>query len=146
MYKLSITWLLYWKLPIDTYFTHFICRFHQFCGINTRECFVLLAIHQGMLGYLILRWAASFWLQWTMAEDTVHGVSSRISFYDSRSSTLVYDPRFFLFPWHSSDVFLARYVLLYPIRSLITLVERLPQQSAWRNISTCRSSMKWQRA
>ena len=32
------TWLLYWKLPIDTYFIQFICQFHQFCGIIAREC------------------------------------------------------------------------------------------------------------
>ena len=31
------TWLLYWKLPIDTDFIHFICQFHQSCGINARE-------------------------------------------------------------------------------------------------------------
>ena len=33
------TWFLYWKLPIDTDFSHFICQFHQFCSINARECF-----------------------------------------------------------------------------------------------------------
>ena len=31
------TWLLYWKLPIDTYFIHFFCQFHLSCGINARE-------------------------------------------------------------------------------------------------------------
>ena len=31
------TWFLCWKLPIDTDFIHFICQFHQSCGINARE-------------------------------------------------------------------------------------------------------------
>ena len=34
------TWLLYWKLPIDTDFIHFICQFHQSCGVNAREVFI----------------------------------------------------------------------------------------------------------
>ena len=45
----SVTWLatrhspftclLYWNLLIDTDFIHYICQFHQCCGINARECF-----------------------------------------------------------------------------------------------------------
>ena len=67
------TWFLYWKLPTDTDFIHFICQFHQICGINARECFHgPVAPQQGMLGALIVWWPASFWLQWTMTEDTVH--------------------------------------------------------------------------
>ena len=31
-----------------------------------------LHLKQGMLGALIVWWPASFWLQWTMAEGTVH--------------------------------------------------------------------------
>ena len=34
-----ISWFLYLKLPIDTDFIHFICQFHQSCGINAREYF-----------------------------------------------------------------------------------------------------------
>ena len=68
------SWFLYFKLPIDIDFIHFICQFHQSCGINAREYF------QGQLhfskvcwpGALIVWWPASFWLQWTMAEGTVH--------------------------------------------------------------------------
>ena len=33
------TWFLYLKLPIDTDFIHYICQFHQSCGINAREYF-----------------------------------------------------------------------------------------------------------
>ena len=70
------TWFLYWKLPTDTDFRHFICQFHQYCGINARECFHgPLAPEQGMLGALIVWWPASFWLLWTMAEGTVHAGS-----------------------------------------------------------------------
>ena len=37
------------------------------------ECFDgPAASQQGMLGALIVWWPASFWLQWTMAEGTVH--------------------------------------------------------------------------
>ena len=37
------------------------------------ECFDgSAAPQQGMLGALIVWWPASFWLQWTMAEGTVH--------------------------------------------------------------------------
>ena len=66
-------WFLYWQLPTDTDFIHFICQFHRFCGINARECFHgPVAPQQGMLGALIVCWPASFWLQWTMTEGTVH--------------------------------------------------------------------------
>ena len=34
-----LSWCLYFKLPIDIDFIHFICQFHQSCGINARECF-----------------------------------------------------------------------------------------------------------
>ena len=75
------TWFLYWKLPIDTDFIHFICQFLQACGINARECFQgLAAPQQGMLGALIVWRPASFWLQLTMAEGTVHwhdGISAK---------------------------------------------------------------------
>ena len=55
-------------------------RFHPFylsfspaCDLNARECFDgPAAPQQGMLGALIVWWPASFWLQWTMAEGTVH--------------------------------------------------------------------------
>ena len=30
------TWLLYWKLSIDTDFIHFICQFHVSCGMHAR--------------------------------------------------------------------------------------------------------------
>ena len=49
------TWFLYWKLPTDTDFIHFICQFHQSCGINARECFHgPVAPQQGILGALIV--------------------------------------------------------------------------------------------
>ena len=59
-------------------------RFHPFylsfspgCDLNARECFDgPAAPQQGMLGSLIVWWPASFWLQWTMAEGTVHTGSS----------------------------------------------------------------------
>ena len=59
-------------------------RFHLFylsfspgCDLNARECFDgPAAPQQGMLGPLIVWWPASFWLQWTMAEGTVHTGSS----------------------------------------------------------------------
>ena len=61
------------NLPIDTDFIHFIYQFHQSCGINARECLHgPAAPQQGMLGALIVWWPASFWLQWTVAEGTVH--------------------------------------------------------------------------
>ena len=67
------TWFLYWKLPIDTDFIHFICQFHQSVELNARKCFDGPAAPQrGMLGALIVWWPASFRLQWTMAEGTVH--------------------------------------------------------------------------
>ena len=70
------TWFLYWKLPTDTDFIHFICQFHQSWGINARECFHgPVAPQPGMLGALIVWWPASFWLQWTMTEGTVHASS-----------------------------------------------------------------------
>ena len=70
------TCFLYWKLPTDTDFIHFICQFHQSWGINARECFHgPVAPQQGMLGALIVWWPASFWLQWTMTEGTVHASS-----------------------------------------------------------------------
>ena len=55
-------------------------RFHPFYlsispvwGIDAREYFDGPAAHQqGMLGALVVWWPASFWLQWTMAEGTVH--------------------------------------------------------------------------
>ena len=66
------TWFLCWKLPIDTDSIHFICHFHQ-AVIWMPECFDgPAAPQQGMLGALIVWWPASFWLQWTMAEDIVH--------------------------------------------------------------------------
>ena len=57
--------------------TSYWYRFHPFylsfspgCA---RECFDRPAgPQQGMLGTLIVWWPASFWLQWTMAEGTVH--------------------------------------------------------------------------
>ena len=65
------TWFLCWKLPIDTDFIHFICHFHQ--SVNAWECFDQpAALQQGMLGALIVWRPASFWLQWTMADGTVH--------------------------------------------------------------------------
>ena len=53
----------------------------------------------------------------------------RISCCDGCSSTMVYEHHPFLFHRHSSSIFLVRYCdfLLYPVPSLITLVERLPQ-------------------
>ena len=67
------TWFLCWTLPIDTDFIHFICHFHQAVTKNTSECFDgPAAPQQGMLGALIFWWPASFRLQWTMAEGTVH--------------------------------------------------------------------------
>ena len=70
------TWFLYWKLPTDTDFTDFFCQFHQSCGISARECFhEQVAPQQGMLGALIVWWPALIWLQWTMAEGTVHASS-----------------------------------------------------------------------
>ena len=66
------TWFLYWKLPIDTDLIHFICHFHQ-AVTSMSECFDgSAAPQQGMLGAWIVWWPASFWLQWTMAEGTVH--------------------------------------------------------------------------
>ena len=51
----------------------FFCHFHPGCDLNARECFEQPAgAQQGMLGALIVWWPASFWLQWTMAEGTVH--------------------------------------------------------------------------
>ena len=65
------TWFLCWKLPIDTDFIHFICHFHQ--AVSAWECFDQpAALQQGMLGALIVWRPASFWLQWTMADGTVH--------------------------------------------------------------------------
>ena len=66
-----------------TFFTSYWYRFHPFylsfspgCDLNARECFDgPAAPRQGMLGALIVWWPASFWLQWTMAEGTVHTVS-----------------------------------------------------------------------
>ena len=60
--------------------TSYWYRFHPFylsfspgCDLNTRECFDWPAApQQGMLGALIVWWPASFWLQWTMADGTVH--------------------------------------------------------------------------
>ena len=59
-------------LPIDIDCIHFICQFHQFCGIKARECFHRgpLKPKQDMLGDLIVSWAAFFWWQWTLAEGT----------------------------------------------------------------------------
>ena len=55
-------------------------RFHPFylsfspgCDLNARECLDgPAAPQQGMLGALIVWWPASFLLQWTMTEGTVH--------------------------------------------------------------------------
>ena len=55
-------------------------RFHPFylsfspgCDLNARDCFDgAAAPQQGMLGALIVWWPTSFWLQWTIAEGTVH--------------------------------------------------------------------------
>ena len=60
--------------------TSYWYRFHPLylsfspgCDLNARECFDgPAASQQGMLGALIVWWPASFWLQWTMAEGTVH--------------------------------------------------------------------------
>ena len=60
--------------------TSYWYRFHPLylsfspgCDLNTRECFDgPAAPQQGMLGALIVWWPASFWLQWTMADGTVH--------------------------------------------------------------------------
>ena len=60
--------------------TSYWYRFHPFylsfspgCDLNAREHFDgPAASQQGMLGALIVWWPASFWLQWTMAEGTVH--------------------------------------------------------------------------
>ena len=60
--------------------TSYWYRFHPFylsfspgCDLNARECFDgPAAPQQGMLGALIVWWPASFWLQWTMAEGTLH--------------------------------------------------------------------------
>ena len=58
---------MYWWLPIDTVFIHFIYQFHQSCGINARECLHgPAAPRQGILGALIFWWPVSFWLQWTV--------------------------------------------------------------------------------
>ena len=65
------TWFLCWKLPIDTDFIHLFCHFHQ--AVTAWECFDQpAALQQGMLGALIVWRPASFWLQWTMADGTVH--------------------------------------------------------------------------
>ena len=47
------------------------------CGKNDSVFFMdePAAHQQGMLGALIVWWPTSFWLQWTMAEGTVHGCS-----------------------------------------------------------------------
>ena len=78
-----LTGRLYWKFPIDTDFIHLICQFHQSCDINIRVCmgFAPAATQQGMLGDLIVWSLASFWLQGTMAEGTVHGVGSAKKMY-----------------------------------------------------------------
>ena len=60
--------------------TSYWYRFHPFClsfspgcDLNARECFDgPAAPQQGMLGAMIVWWPAPFWLQWTMAEGTVH--------------------------------------------------------------------------
>ena len=67
------TWFLGWKLPIDTDFIHSVCHFHQ--AVTWMPESVLMGqlhLRQGMLGALIVWWPASFWLQWPMAESTVH--------------------------------------------------------------------------
>ena len=72
----QFVWFLCWKLPADTDFIHFVCQFNQSWVINARECFPgPVAIQQGMLGALIFWWPASFWLQCTMTEGTVHASS-----------------------------------------------------------------------
>ena len=54
-------------------FHPFYRSFSPGCDLNARECFDgPAASQQGMLGALIVWWPASFWLQWTMAEGTVH--------------------------------------------------------------------------
>ena len=56
-----------------TWFHPFYLSISPVCGIDARECFGgPAAPQQGMLGALIVWWPASFWLQWTMAEGTVH--------------------------------------------------------------------------
>ena len=70
-----ITWLLFWQLPIDTNFIHFIFQFQQFFGVNARECFHAAAPQQDILGDLIVWWLSPFRLQWTMAEGIVLGSS-----------------------------------------------------------------------
>ena len=54
-------------------FHPFYRSFSPGCYLNARECFDGPAASlQGMLGALIVWWPDSFWLQWTMAEGTVH--------------------------------------------------------------------------
>ena len=54
-------------------FNPFYLSFSPGRDLNARECFDgPAAPQQGMLGALIVWWPASFWLQWTMAEGTVH--------------------------------------------------------------------------
>ena len=65
------TWFLCWKLPIDTDFIHFICHFHQ------AVTYVLMGqLHISKASWEL--WLSedkphyNAWLQWTMAEGTVH--------------------------------------------------------------------------
>ena len=51
-------------------------NFNQSGGIDAIECFHWPVVPpQSMLGALIVSWPASFWLQWTMTEGTVHASS-----------------------------------------------------------------------
>ena len=71
--KLSIHLVLVLKASHWYRFHPFYLSISPVCGINARECFDgPTAPQQGMLGALIVWWPASFWLQWTMEEETVH--------------------------------------------------------------------------
>ena len=82
------TWFLYWKLPIDTDFIHFICQFHQSFGINARvfsgwaSC--ISARHAGsfdcLMTSLILitmdngRWHCAWWQSCKVPYQTHRGI------------------------------------------------------------------------
>ena len=51
MQKSPCTWFVYWKLPIDTDFIHFNCKFHQ-SGIINARVFYTAVPQEGMLGDL----------------------------------------------------------------------------------------------
>ena len=73
MTSLSIHLVLVLKTSYWYTFHPFYRSFSPGCDLNARECFDgPAASQQGMLGALIVWWPASFWLQWTMTEGTVH--------------------------------------------------------------------------